>query len=45
MESTSAAVAAVLDTAAWTRGVVPANVSKECWRFPDRAREPLVERL
>ena len=25
--------------------VVPANVFKECWRFPDRAREPLVERL
>jgi hypothetical protein len=25
--------------------VVPANVSRECWRFPDRARAPLIERL
>ena len=25
--------------------VVPGNVSKECWRFPARAREPLIERL
>jgi Holliday junction resolvase len=24
---------------------VPANVSRECWRFPDRCREPLIERL
>jgi len=24
---------------------VPANVSRECWRFPDRARAPLIERL
>jgi len=24
---------------------VPANVSKECWRFPDRCRAPLIERL
>jgi Holliday junction resolvase len=24
---------------------VPANVSKEIWRFPDRCREPLIERL
>ena len=25
--------------------VVPANVSREIWRFPDRCREPLIERL
>ena len=25
--------------------VVPANVSRECWRFPDRVRAPLIERL
>ena len=25
--------------------VVPANVSRECWRFPDRAHGPLIERL
>jgi Holliday junction resolvase len=24
---------------------VPANVSRECWRFPDRCRQPLIERL
>jgi Holliday junction resolvase len=24
---------------------VPANVSKEIWRFPDRCRVPLIERL
>ena len=24
---------------------VPANVSRECWRFPDRCRGPLIERL
>lgn len=24
---------------------VPANVSRECWRFPDRARAPVIERL
>jgi Holliday junction resolvase len=24
---------------------VPANVSRECWRFPDRARQPIIERL
>ena len=24
---------------------VPANVSRECWRFPDRTRVPLIERL
>ena len=24
---------------------VPANVSRECWRFPDRAHGPLIERL
>lgn len=24
---------------------VPANVSKEIWRFPDRCRHPLIERL
>jgi Holliday junction resolvase len=24
---------------------VPANVSRECWRFPDRCRTPLIERL
>ncbi len=24
---------------------VPANVSVEIWRFPDRCREPLIERL
>ena len=24
---------------------VPGNVSRECWRFPDRAREPLIEVL
>jgi Holliday junction resolvase len=24
---------------------VPANVSKEIWRFPDRCKAPLVERL
>ena len=25
--------------------VVPANCSKEAWRFPDRCRAPLIERL
>lgn len=25
--------------------VVPANVSRECWRFPDRCRAPRIERL
>jgi hypothetical protein len=24
---------------------VPANVSRECWRFPDRCRQPTIERL
>src|SRR5579864_9348878 len=24
---------------------VPANVSREAWRFPDRCREPLIERI
>ena len=24
---------------------VPANVTKEVWRFPDRCRAPLIERL
>jgi len=24
---------------------VPANVTRECWRFPDRCRSPLIERL
>ncbi len=24
---------------------VPACVSRECWRFPDRCRAPLIERL
>lgn len=24
---------------------VPANVSREVWRFPDRCRAPLIERL
>jgi len=24
---------------------VPANVTRECWRFPDRCRAPLIERL
>jgi Holliday junction resolvase len=24
---------------------VPANVSRECWRFPDRCRAPLIERF
>jgi Holliday junction resolvase len=24
---------------------VPANVSRECWRFPDRCRQPIIERL
>jgi Holliday junction resolvase len=24
---------------------VPSNVSKEIWRFPDRCRTPLIERL
>lgn len=23
----------------------PANVSRECWRFPNRCRAPLIERL
>lgn len=25
--------------------LVPTNVSRECWRFPDRCRAPLIERL
>ena len=25
--------------------IVPANVTRECWRFPDRCRAPLIERL
>jgi Holliday junction resolvase len=24
---------------------VPANCSKEAWRFPDRCKDPLIERL
>ncbi len=24
---------------------VPVNVSRECWRFPDRCRAPRIERL
>ena len=24
---------------------VPSNVSRECWRFPDRCRVPLIERI
>lgn len=24
---------------------VPANVSRECWRFPDYCRQPTIERL
>ncbi len=24
---------------------IPPNASLECWRFPDRARAPLIERL
>jgi Holliday junction resolvase len=24
---------------------VPANVTRECWRFPDRARQPMIERF
>jgi len=24
---------------------VPALVTRECWRFPDRCRAPLIERL
>jgi Holliday junction resolvase len=24
---------------------VPANCSREAWRFPDRCRQPLIERL
>jgi Holliday junction resolvase len=24
---------------------VPANVSRESWRFPDRCRQPIIERL
>jgi len=24
---------------------VPANVSRECWRYPDRAKTPLIEVL
>lgn len=24
---------------------VPRNVTRECWRFPDRCRTPLIERL
>lgn len=24
---------------------VPVNVSRECWRFPDRCRGPVIERL
>jgi Holliday junction resolvase len=23
----------------------PTNVTRECWRFPDRCRAPLIERL
>ena len=25
--------------------IVPANVHRECWRFPDRIRSPLIERF
>src|SRR5262249_30082797 len=25
--------------------VVPSLVTRECWRFPDRCRAPLIERL
>lgn len=25
--------------------VVPANVLREAWRFPDRARDPIIERF
>ena len=24
---------------------VPANVSRECWRFPDRCKSPMIERI
>lgn len=24
---------------------VPASVSRECWRFPDRCRSPIIERF
>ena len=24
---------------------VPGNVTRECWRFPDRCQTPLIERL
>jgi hypothetical protein len=24
--------------------LVPTNVSRECWRFPDRCRVPVIER-
>ena len=24
---------------------LPENVSRECWRFPDRCKAPLIERL
>ena len=25
--------------------IVPANVTRESWRFPDRCHNPLIERL
>ena len=25
--------------------VVPANVSRECWRFPDRCKNPIIEHI
>jgi len=34
-----------LEREAITALTVPPNVSRECWRFPDRCRAPLIERL
>lgn len=34
-----------IERAQITALVVPANVSRECWRFPDRCLAPVIERL
>ena len=34
-----------LEREAMTALAVPASCVRECWRFPDRCRAPLIERL
>ena len=34
-----------VERAAFQNLAVPPNAARECWRFPDRCRAPLIERL